>query len=312
MKGLTKLFTFVVAAASGAAAFLYLAVWMCGAALTFGDTSFVSATAISVFLGGMALGARIWGRLADRRPRSSLMIFAGLALTTGAYGVASVWILHGVEALYLFVYPPFADHGILLASAQFVLISVFILPAAVLMGGLPLLLARCGLSENSETVGTAGAVYGCGAIGAAFGASMTTYVLLPGVGLRSTVLLAAAVNVVVSAAALWAELRSRRDAEPLKPKRSVPTSASLMNLRSVHEIPVSAGVRDGGRGRGDFPGRLGSADRYGDRPFDLCVRRLDGGCPHGYGCWEHCLRPHAQDRRRTPAMALPSWSSYLH
>ncbi len=224
VKGLTKLFTFVVAAASGAAAFLYLAVWMCGAALTFGDTSFVSATAISVFLGGMALGARIWGRLADRRPRSSLMIFAGLALATGAYGVASVWILHGVEALYLFVYPPFADHGILLASAQFVLISVFILPAAVLMGGLPLLLARCGLSENSETVGSAGAVYGCGAIGAAFGAGMTTYVLLPGVGLRSTVLLAAAVNVVVSAAALWAELRSRRDAEPLKPKRSVPTS----------------------------------------------------------------------------------------
>ena len=47
---------------------------------------------------------------------------------------------------------------------------------------------------------------------------MTTYVLLPGVGLRSTVLLAAAVNVVVSAAALWAELRSRRDAEPLKPE----------------------------------------------------------------------------------------------
>ena len=32
-----------------------------------------------------------------RRPRAR----------AGAYGVASVWILHGVEALYLFVYPSF-------------------------------------------------------------------------------------------------------------------------------------------------------------------------------------------------------------
>ena len=156
MKGLTKLFTFVLAAASGAAAFLYLVVWMRRAALTFGDTSLVGATAISAFLGGMALGAWIWGRLADRRPRSSLMIFAGLALATGVYGVASLWILHGAEALYLFVCPPIAGHGVLLANARFVLISVFILPAAVLMGGLPLLLARRGLSENSETVGMRG------------------------------------------------------------------------------------------------------------------------------------------------------------
>ena len=225
MKGLAKLFTFVVAAASGAAALLYLVVWMRRAALTFGDTSFVSATAISAFVGGVALGAWIWGRLADRRPRSSLIIFAGLALATGVYGIASLRIPHGVEALYLFVYLPFADHGILPASAQFVLISVFISPAAVLIGGLPLLLARRGLSENRETAGSpGGAVYGWSAIGAAFGAVMTTFVLLPGVGLRSTVLLATAVNVVVSAAAFWAEMRSRRGAEPLNAKGSAPAS----------------------------------------------------------------------------------------
>src|SRR5579872_1958153 len=194
------------------------------AALTFGDTSFVSATAISALVGGMALGAWIWGHLADRQPRSSLMIFAGLGLATGVYGAASFWILHRVGALYLFVYPPFADHGIFLASAQFVLISVFILPAAVLMGGLPPLLARRGLSDNSETVGSAGAVYGWSALGAAFGALMTTYVLLPGVGLRWTVLLAAAINVLASAAAFWVEMRSRRGAEPLNVKGSVRTS----------------------------------------------------------------------------------------
>ena len=53
---------------------------------------------------------------------------------------------------------------------------------------------------------------------------MTTYVLLPGVGLRSTVLLAAATSVLVSAAAFWAEMRSRRGAEPWNVKGSMPTS----------------------------------------------------------------------------------------
>ncbi len=224
VKGLTKSFTFVAAAASAAAAFLYLVVWMRRVALTFGDTSFVTATAISAFLGGMALGAWIWGRLGDRRPRSSLMILAGLELATGVYGVASSWILHGVEALYLFVYPPFADHGIFLSSAEFILIVLFIFPGAVLMGGLPPLLARRGLQNESGTVGMAGAVYGCSALGAAFGGVMTIYGLLPGVGLRSTVLLAAAINVLVSAAAFWTEMRSRRRSEPLNAKGSMPTS----------------------------------------------------------------------------------------
>ncbi len=224
VKGLTKASTFVVAAASGAAGFLYLVVWMRRVALTFGDTTFVTATAISAFLGGVALGARIWGQLADRRPRSSLMICAGLGLATGGYGVASLWILDGVEALCLFVYPRFADHGIFLAIAQIILIAVFIFPAAVLMGGLPPLLARGGLSDNSKTAERAGAVYGWSALGAALGAVMTTYVLLPGVGLRSTILLAAGINVLVSAAAFWVGMRLRRGAEPLNRKGSAPSS----------------------------------------------------------------------------------------
>lgn len=227
VKGLAKVFTFVVAAASGTAAFLYLAVWMRRVALTFGDTSFVTAAAISAFAGGVALGAWIWGHLADRRPRSSLLIFSGIALAAGVYGVASLPILRGAEAVYFFVYPSFVDHGIFVASAQIILVAAFIFPAAVLMGGLPLLLACRGLSDSSETVGGVGAVYGWSAIGAAFGAVMTTYVLLPGVGLRSTVLLAALMNVLVSAAAFWTAMRSRRRAERLNAKGFVPASGLI-------------------------------------------------------------------------------------
>ena len=213
MKGFTKVFLFVAAAASGAAAFLYQAVWMRRLALIFGSTTFVTVTTISAFLGGFAVGAWLLGRLADRRPRSSLMILAVLELAAGVYGFASFWILHGVEALYLLLYPPLADYGGFLASAQFLLVVVFIFPAAVLMGGLPPLLARRGLSNDSETVRSAGAVYGWSMLGAAFGGVIAIYGLLPGLGLTSTVLVAIAINVLGSAAAFSAKMRSRRVAE---------------------------------------------------------------------------------------------------
>ena len=113
VKGLTKLFTFVVAAASGAAAFLYLAVWMCGAALTFGDTSFVKRHSDFSFSRWDGPGSPDLGPVT--RPASTIQpddLRRPRVWRQGPYGVASVWILHGVEALYLFVYPPFADHGI--------------------------------------------------------------------------------------------------------------------------------------------------------------------------------------------------------
>ena len=64
VKGLTKSFTFVVAAGSGvvsgAAAFLYLVVWMRGVALTFGETSLLPPQHFSfsrwVGLGSLDLG----------------------------------------------------------------------------------------------------------------------------------------------------------------------------------------------------------------------------------------------------------------
>jgi spermidine synthase len=224
VKGLTKAFILMAAAASGAASFLYQAVWMRRLALIFGSTTFVTVTTISAFLGGFAVGAWILGRLADRRPRSSLMILAALELAAGGYGLASFWILHGVEALYLLLYPPFADRGIALASAQFVLPAVVILPSAVLMGGLLALVARVLHSNGSEAVGSAGAVYGWSTLGAAFGGVMAIYGLLPAVGLTSTVLLAIAINVLVSAAAFWVEMRSRQVAKPLNAAVSMPVS----------------------------------------------------------------------------------------
>ena len=193
-------------------------------ALIFGTTTLVTVTTISASLCGFTVGAWILGRLADRRPRFSLMIVAGLELAAGIYGMASFWILRAVEALYVFFFPPLADRGIVLASVQIVLPAVVILPCAVLTGGLLPLLTRRGLSNDIETVSRAGVVYGGSALGAALGGVLAIYGLLPVLGLTATVLPAIATNILLSGAAFWAEMRSRRVAEPLNAAVFMPGS----------------------------------------------------------------------------------------
>ena len=199
-------------------------------ALVFGNTTLATSTVLAAFLGGLAAGAWIWGLLADSRPQSTLGFFAIIEIATGLYGFASLPVFRVVQAMYLAVYPPLANHSSLFIGVQFILSALAILPPTTLMGAALPLLARFNLSKTSGMVGAAGAIYGWNTLGAAAGAAATTYGLLPGLGLSSTIALAATVNVLVGAAAIY--LRSRKWTAPAgAPADLTPFSATDVSDR---------------------------------------------------------------------------------
>jgi spermidine synthase len=214
MKAAAKPFILIAASASGAASLIYLQVSMRRSVLVFGGTMLVTAAVTLTFVAGLAIGSWTWGRWADRRPHSTLTAFAAIQFATGLFGFASLWIFHGVEALYLAVYPLLAGHANLLAITQLMLSALVVLPPAILMGGSLPWLARRLVSSDSGSVSSVGSVYAGSALGAAAGAAAMTYGLLPVVGLTYTVMLAATVNVLVGIAAFSAELRTRRHSAP--------------------------------------------------------------------------------------------------
>ena len=57
---------------SGAASLMAQVVWLRYLALTFGNTTQAAATLLAVFMGGLGLGAFLFGRLADRWRRPLL------------------------------------------------------------------------------------------------------------------------------------------------------------------------------------------------------------------------------------------------
>jgi hypothetical protein len=110
---------------------MYQIVWMRRLALVFGSTALATSATLVALLGGLAIGGWIWGRVADRRPQSILIVLAAVQIATGFYGFASLWIFRGVQALYLAAYPllsgqalsgrAVAGHASLFAGAQLLL-----------------------------------------------------------------------------------------------------------------------------------------------------------------------------------------------
>lgn len=215
-----------MAAGSGLAALVYQVVWMRRLALVFGSTTLATSTVLVAFLGGLALGAWVLGRAADRRPDGALALFGLVEVGTGLYGLASPWIFRGIEIIYLGLYPGLEGRPGLYAGAQFALSALVILPPTMLMGGTVPLLSRHLAAAAGGTVRGVASLYGWNTVGAALGAALTAYVLLPFLGLRAAVRLAASANLVIGAVALL--LDASRRMGTLRPVRGGTPDAGHM------------------------------------------------------------------------------------
>lgn len=195
--------------ASGAASLIYQVVWMRRLALVFGSTTLATSTVLVAFLGGLALGAWVWGLAADRRPGASLGLFGLIEAGIGLYALGSLWAFGAMETVYLAAYGALADRQALFIGLQFALSALVIIPPAMLMGGSVPLLARRLVKRPGEATSGVGLLYGWNTLGAAIGAGLGTYGFLPALGLSGAVRLAGAANLLVAAVALFLDARAR-------------------------------------------------------------------------------------------------------
>ena len=185
---------------SGFAALLYQMAWMRQFSTVFGTSEVAVATVLSAYMGGLALGAAIAGRLvqAIRRP----VLFYGA--------------LEAIIAVSALLVPVFlAAAGILYASMLggqssipdatglgqplfyfIVALTVLVVPTACMGATLPVL-TRYVVTRDDQIGGRVGGLYAINTLGAVGGAVVAGFVLLPQLGLRGTVWCGVAVNVLV-------------------------------------------------------------------------------------------------------------------
>jgi spermidine synthase len=182
---------------SGFAALVYQVVFSKALALTFGSQATATYTVLAVYMGGMALGAWLGGWLAARRS-DPLKLYGWCELGIGAYCLTTPLVFMAIQSLYVSAASGATPDAAMLTIFRVVLGAAALLVPTVLMGAtLPVLARYCDLRASPLGISVAW-LYAANTIGAAAGALLAGYVIIPALGVLKTTLAAAALNLAVA------------------------------------------------------------------------------------------------------------------
>jgi spermidine synthase len=203
--------------ASGISGLIYQVVWVREFGNVFGNTVYSASIVIALFMIGLGAGSYLMGTLADRRHLSTgslVRLYAILETLIAVLGfLISLALPHiGTVLASLSSYETGQDgwHALSFVSYlwQGAVAAVLLAPMTILMGGTLTVLVRAVVARDLRSAGWRIALlYGGNTLGAATGAVLTDFVLVPQVGLFVTQIAAVALNLSAAAGALWIAAR---------------------------------------------------------------------------------------------------------
>lgn len=199
---------------SGVAGLMHQVVWSKLLVGLIGATAHAQATVLAVFMGGLALGAVIFGRRVDRRGRP-LGSYVALELLIAGYCLLLPLLLKLAGALYIGMAPAAFESPALRLLLRLALATVCVLPPALMMGGTLPLLARRLVGELHETRRQVARLYALNSLGAVLGAGVAGFVALPLLGVLLSLVAASLLNVVAGAMLFREAREERNEARPV-------------------------------------------------------------------------------------------------
>jgi spermidine synthase len=199
---------------SGATGLIYEVLWARMLGLVFGATTFAISTVLAAFMGGLAIGSALSGRLA-KDLRKPLRVYGLLEIGIAIYALAVPLLFHLVDLAHVALWSRFQAGFLAFSLGRFVLASaVLLIPTALMGATLPVLAGAILRSDRSRSTAVA-ALYNCNLLGAIAGALIAGFVLLPEFGVKATIWTAAVINFVIGGVAIWMESRNRPETPEL-------------------------------------------------------------------------------------------------
>ncbi|MCX7016923.1 MAG: fused MFS/spermidine synthase, partial [Candidatus Sumerlaeota bacterium] len=172
---------------SGAAGLVYEVLWMRQFGRVMGNTTVSLSAVLTAFMGGLAIGSWIGGRIADRR-HDHLRLYGLLEVAIGLYALSIPTLIVSIKPILAALYRPGPGTAAfaLLPYVRFVLaLAIMVVPTIFMGATLPLLIKY--FTARSEEVGArVGLIYGINTVGAMAGAFLAGFFLIPGLGMRLT------------------------------------------------------------------------------------------------------------------------------
>ena len=188
---------------SGATALVYEVVWSKLLSQLVGSTVYAQTIVLAVFMGGLALGNRLFGRLADRL-RQPVQMYGILEIGIGLYAVLFPSLDRLADWIFIRLGTSIADKAGLLLLLKGVLSAGLLLGPTILMGGTLPLMASWLQRFTTEGGRRSARFYSINSLGAVFGSWLAGFFLVQRFGMPTTLVIAAVVNLAIGAAAIFA------------------------------------------------------------------------------------------------------------
>jgi spermidine synthase len=235
----------LIFALSGAAGLIDEIVWSRQLVLVFGNTTQAVSAILTGFFAGMAIGAPIGGRLADR-VRSPLRLYGLLEVVLAAVVIATPLTFRLINEIYRGIYPGLEGSPQALALVRMGLAILALAPATILMGATLPSLTRY-LTREGHLSAAFGKLYSANIMGAVVGTLVAGFVLIELLGLTGALAVGAACSAIAGVSALTLDRRHPAPAPAPAPTLDRTTVAS-----SAVSPPVATTVSPStsiGRGR---------------------------------------------------------------
>src|SRR5215218_1764123 len=149
---------------SGATGLIYEVLWARMLGLVFGATTLAVSTVLAAFMGGLALGSALAGRLAQRI-RKPLSVYGWIEIAIGLYALLVPLLFRWVDNLYALIWQQFQPGFFTFSLWRFLLSCLMLLVPTTLMGAtLPVLSAALLRQRGMATAVTR--LYACNLVGA--------------------------------------------------------------------------------------------------------------------------------------------------
>jgi spermidine synthase len=186
---------------SGAAALVYQVAWVRSFGLVFGGSHLAVTTVLSVFMGGLGLGAWLVGRRVDQGVRA-LRLYGLLELGIAASALAYIGLMAAYPQLYIPVARAVGDSPVALTAIRVLFAMAAMIVPTTLMGGTLPVLVRFATGGSERLSKQLSFLYSFNTLGSVAGTVAGAFLLLEWLGVGGTLAVAISANAAIGLLAL--------------------------------------------------------------------------------------------------------------
>jgi len=225
---------------SGFAGLIYQSIWSHYLGLFLGHAAYAQALVLAIFMGGMAIGAA-WIAHAGQQWRNLIRGYAIIEAVIGVLGLLFHYLFTGVASFSYEALIPSLSSPWAIDLVRWFIAAAMILPQTIMLGmTFPLMSGGLIRRFSGSDGDTLGGLYFTNSIGAALGALVAVFVLLPWVGLPGAMVVAGVLNFVVAALAWW--LAREPEPVPQQPSHTTPVHQSLRHNPLLRVVLVGTAL----------------------------------------------------------------------